>query len=281
MSVDLGLDVSTDNYAVFGNPVKHSQSPVIHTHFAGQFGIELSYQAIEVPIDHFNAYLQAFFSQSGKGLNITVPFKEEACSICDVLTDRAKRAVSVNTVWFSGDAIHGDTTDGQGLINDLIDNNRISITGKSVLILGAGGTVKSILQPLSEQKPKHIIIANRTVSRAVALAEKFCADVVVQGCGYEALVNTDVDLIINATSLSLDGKLPPLPQHILNRNACCYDLMYSNTATVFMKWAHAHGASIILDGLGMLVEQAAESFRVWHGIKPDTKPVIEKIRNAI
>ena len=281
MRIDLGLDALTDNYAVFGNPVKHSKSPDIHACFARQSGLELTYQAIEVPVDNFAAYLQTFFAQSGKGLNITIPFKEAACSICNVLTDRAKRAASVNTIWFSGGAIHGDTTDGQGLVNDLVDNNEISINGKSVLILGAGGTVKSILQPLCDQNPKDIMIANRTVSRAIALVEKFSNDIVINACGYDDLIHANIDLMINATSLSLEGKAPALPENILNKDSCCYDLMYSNAGTVFMDWARDHGASIVLDGLGMLVEQAAESFQIWHGIKPETKPVIEKIRTTM
>lgn len=280
MAIDLKLDKSTNNYAVIGNPVTHSKSPLIHTLFAKQTGIELDYQAIEVPTNSFNDYIKAFFSQSGKGLNITVPFKEEAYSICTNLTERAQYAASVNTLWCDKDLnIFGDTTDGQGLLNDLTINNKIDLEKKSILILGAGGTVKSILLPLCEQNPASIVIANRTVERAVQLAEKFSGKINIKASSYTELFDHKFDLIINGTSSSLMGDLPPIPDNILNEHACCYDLMYADTATVFMQWAEKQGAATILDGLGMLVEQAAESFAIWHGVKPDASTVVLKLRN--
>jgi len=275
----INLDSTTSEYAVFGNPVKHSKSPQIHSLFAKQTGIALNYQAIEVPLDNFNEYVKYFSSQGGKGLNITVPFKEEANSLCDSLSQRAKLCASVNTIWFEDNKIHGDTTDGKGLINDLIINHAIDINNKSVLILGAGGSVKAILEPLCEQKPEKIVIANRTVSRAEELAEKFSDKGNIVACSYSELVNQSFDLLINGTSLSLAGELPPLPETIIKNESCCYDLMYSDTDTIFMKWAAAQGASKVLDGLGMLVEQAAEAFSIWHGIKPDTAPVIKSLRS--
>jgi shikimate dehydrogenase len=279
VSIDLSLDASINNYAVFGNPVKHSKSPKIHSLFARQTGIALNYQAIEVPHEKFSEYVKSFSSQGGKGLNITVPFKEEAYSTCTTLTQRAKLSGSVNTILFDDHKnIHGDTTDGKGLINDLTINHRIDICNKSVLILGAGGSVKAILEPLFKQKPDQIVIANRTVSRAEQLAEKFSDQGNIEACSYTRLSSHPFDIIINATSLSLAGELPPIPGTVIKNNTCCYDLMYSDTETVFVKWATEQGASKVIDGLGMLVEQAAESFFIWHDVKPDTTSVIKVLR---
>jgi len=279
MANDLGLDRSVPNYAVFGNPVKHSKSPQIHTLFAEQIGIALKYQAIEVPTENFNEYVKLFSSLGGKGLNITVPFKEDACSVCTSLTQRAENSGSVNTIRIDEHKnIHGDTTDGQGLINDLTINYSINLKNKSILILRAGGSVKAILEPFCNQEPGSIIIANRTVSRAEQLAKKFSDQGNIEACSYAELSNRSFDLIINGTSLSLRGELPPIPGIVINNGACCYDLMYSDTDTIFMKWAAEQGASKVVDGLGMLVEQAAEAFLIWHGVKPDTAPVIQALK---
>jgi shikimate dehydrogenase len=273
------LDRSISNYAVFGNPVKHSKSPRIHSLFATQTGITLNYQAIEVPLEKFSEYVGLFSSQGGVGLNITVPFKEEAASLCTRLTERAKLCGSVNTLRFDKQLnIHGDTTDGQGLINDLIINHQINIKDKSVLVLGAGGSVKAIIKPFCEQKPSQIVIANRTVSRAEELADKFSELGHISASPYSELSHRSFDLIINGTSLSLKGELPAIPETVIHQNTCCYDLMYSDAATVFMTWAEEQGAVKVLDGLGMLVEQAAESFLIWHGVKPDTASIIKALR---
>ncbi len=275
----INIEQSMPNYAVFGNPIKHSKSPHIHALFARQAGITLKYQAIEVPLKKFGEYVGLFSSAGGLGLNITIPFKEEAWSFCSALTERAQSCGSVNTIWFDTQfKPHGDTTDGPGLMNDLIMNHQIDIKHKSVLILGAGGTVKAILGPLIQQQPSHIIIANRTVRRAEALADKFSASGNIAASPYSELSHQAFDLIINGTSLSLKGKFPAVPESIIKRHTCCYDLMYSNKQTVFMQWAAAQGAQRVLDGLGMLVEQAAESFFIWHGIKPDTRSVIKSLR---
>lgn len=266
------------NYAVFGNPVKHSKSPQIHSLFARQTGITLAYQAIEVPLNNFNEYVSLFATQKGKGLNITVPFKENAYSLCDVLTQRAEDCGSVNTIWFDDNRVHGDTTDGQGLINDLTTNHEINLNNKSILVLGAGGSVKAILEPLLIQKPEKIIIANRTLSRAEALVEKFSMLGNIEARSYSKLVDQSFDLVINGTSLSLQGELPPLPETLFNSNACSYDLMYSTEPTIFMQWSTKQGASKVLDGLGMLVEQAAEAFNIWHGVMPETATVIKVLR---
>ena len=279
MTNKINLERSVSNYAVFGDPIKHSKSPQIHSLFAKQIGITLNYQAIEVPAENFREYVKSFSSQGGNGLNITVPFKEEACSICTTLTQRAERSGSVNTIRFDEQLnILGDTTDGQGLINDLIINQGIKIDNKSVLILGAGGSVKAILEPLCAQKTSQIVIANRTVSRAEQLAEKYFEQGNIEACAYTELSNRSFDMIINGTSLSLMGELPPIPGTVIDKGACCYDLMYSDTDTIFMKWAAAQGAAKVVDGLGMLVEQAAEAFLIWHGVKPDTTSVIKTLR---
>ena len=276
------LDKTVSNYAVFGNPVKHSKSPQIHSIFAEQTGLKLIYQAIEVPVDQFREYVLAFLKRGGKGLNVTVPFKEEACLICTSLTERAELAGSVNTIWYgSNSTIYGDTTDGQGLINDLTVNHNLTLEDKSILILGAGGSVRSIIEPLLVQKPEKLVITNRTLSKAESLVKIFSNKGMIGYCSYEDLEYQKFDLVINGTSLSLQGKLPPLPKSLLNNGACCYDLMYSDDTTVFMDWAAQHGASLVLDGLGMLVEQAAESFNIWHGIRPDTKLVIRKLKKAM
>ena len=278
MSIDFDLDSSTLNYAVFGNPVEHSKSPQIHLLFAEQAGINLVYQAIEVPEDNFQDYLDSFFIQSGKGLNVTVPFKEEAYSICDVLTERAEQSASVNTIWMNNNQIYGDTTDGQGLINDLKNNHQLNLNSKQILVLGAGGSVKAILPPLVQQNPAQIVIANRTIDRAERLVEKFSGNTSIEAVSYNNLSENKFDVLINGTSLSLAGKLPPIPNNILKEHACCYDLMYSSEPTVFMRWAKEQGAAKILDGLGMLVEQAAEGFFIWHGVKPETAPVLNALR---
>jgi shikimate dehydrogenase len=284
---DIHLDTSVSNYAVFGNPISHSKSPQIHSLFAEQKGISLSYQAIEVPVGRFDEYVRSFAEQKGKGLNITVPFKGDAFSLCDSLTERARISGSVNTIWFDEqNKILGDTTDGKGLINDLISNNGLELNEQTILILGAGGSVRAILEPLCFNKPDKIVIANRTVSKAEQLAKTFAHLGNIQACSYANLSEDPYndqafDLIINGTSLSLSGKLPMIPKSTISNTTCCYDLMYSDTETIFMKWASAQGALKVMDGLGMLVEQAAESFNIWHGVMPDTAPVIQLLRDSI
>ncbi len=281
MTADFRLDRSVSNYAVLGNPIKHSKSPRIHSLFAKQTGIALYYQSIEVPTDKFDEYVDLFASQGGLGLNITVPFKEEAYAFCTSLTQRAELCGSVNTIRFDNQLnSFGDTTDGQGFINDLRINHQINIQDKTVLILGAGGSVKAILEPLCGQQPGQIIIVNRTVSRAEELADKYSGLANIVASSYSDLIHGPFDLIINGTSLSLMGELPAIPESVINNNTCCYDLMYSDTGTgtVFMQWATELGAVKVMDGLGMLVEQAAESFLIWHGVKPDTASVINAIR---
>ena len=271
---------SVANYAVLGNPVKHSKSPQIHLLFAEEMGITLEYNAIEVPNDELSTYVNLFSSQGGKGLNITVPFKENAYKLCTEITSRALESGSVNTIKFDTETnIIGDTTDGEGFINDLRKNYGINLQNKSILILGAGGTVKSIIERLVSEEIKNVVIVNRTLSRAEELEKKFKNKIDIKSFSYETLPNDIFDLIVNGTSLSLSSEVPPVSKNIINKNTFCYDLMYSSDKTVFIKWAIENGVLRAADGLGMLVEQAAESFFIWHGVKPNTAKVIEALKN--
>ena len=271
---------SVANYAVLGNPVKHSKSPQIHLLFAKEMGITLEYNAIEVPNDELSTYVNLFSSQGGKGLNITVPFKENAYKLCTEITSRALESGSVNTIKFDTETnIIGDTTDGEGFINDLRKNYGINLQNKSILILGAGGTGKSIIERLVSEEIKNVVIVNRTLSRAEELEKKFKNKIDIKSFSYETLPNDIFDVFINGTSLSLSSEVPPVSRNIINKNTFCYDLMYSSDKTVFIKWAIENGALRAADGLGMLVEQAAESFFIWHGVKPNTAKVIEALKN--
>lgn len=281
MTSSFSLNPGRDNYAVMGNPVAHSRSPQIHHAFAARTGQDISYQAIRVDADGFPEALDRFQQQGGKGLNITLPFKGEAWLAMDVKTPRAELAQAVNTVWFNRDGNrHGDTTDGPGLVTDLI-NNAISISNKRVLVLGAGGAVRSVLSSLFAEGPQRVVISNRTIERAEQLAALFPEYVNLETRSFDLLPGEVFDLIINGTSASLSGLLPPLPDDILGEMACCYDMAYGAEDTVFIRWAREHGALKALDGLGMLVEQAAESFFIWRGVRPETKPVLEMLKKTL
>jgi shikimate dehydrogenase len=272
----------TDRYAVFGNPIEHSRSPEIHALFAAQTGQAMSYGRECVPRDGFAEAADAFFAGGGRGLNVTVPFKEDAWRYAARLTERARRAGAVNTLMLAeGGAVLGDTTDGAGLVRDIRGNLAWPVPAVRVLVLGAGGAVRGVLQPLLESVPASLTIANRTPARALALAEAFSDLGTVIGCGFDALPGQVFDLVINGTSASLAGDLPPLPDTLLAEGARCYDMMYAREPTVFMAWASSHGAGAVADGLGMLVEQAAESFHLWRGVRPDTKPVIARVRQSL
>jgi len=274
------LESSVDNYCVMGNPVTHSKSPQIHTAFAEQTRQNIFYQAIQVDNGKFKAAIKEFQAQGGKGLNITVPFKGDAWEASEIRSSRAERALAVNTISFddAGNII-GDNTDGVGLIRDLTINHDITIRDKDILILGAGGAVRGILDPLFDEQPGSVVIANRTVSRAEKLADTFSDRGDISACGFNSLGGSSFDIVINGTSASLQGEVPPLPEGLLNDNACCYDMMYLMSDTPFVLWAKAHGATIVFDGLGMLVEQAAESFFIWRGVRPQTMQVIDALRN--
>jgi len=274
----INIDPSVDNYCVMGNPVAHSRSPQIHAAFAEQTQQNIFYQAIQVDDGKFKAALKEFQAQGGKGLNITVPFKGDAWEVSESRSNKAERALAVNTISFddAGNII-GDNTDGVGLIRDLTHNHDISIKDKDILVLGAGGAVRGILDPLFDSEAGRVTITNRTVSRAEELADIFSDRGAISVCGYDELAGSSFDIIINGTSASLQGEVPPLPENLLNDNACCYDMMYSTSNTPFVSWAKARSATKAFDGLGMLVEQAAESFFIWRGVRPDTVPVIKML----
>ena len=269
-------------FAVFGNPIKHSRSPIIHAAFARQCNISLEYRALRVELGDFPRAVHAFFAAGGAGLNVTVPFKEEAFALADVLTSRARQARAVNTLYQAEDGkLHGDTTDGVGLVRDMVANLGWTVQGTRVLILGAGGAVRGILEPLLREAPACIHIANRTVARAETLVEEFSSLGTLSAGGYDELGGAAFDLVINASSAGLSGEAPPLPASVLTERSCCYDLLYGSQPTPFMRWAAHHAAWAVSDGLGMLVEQAAEAFYVWHRQRAETGPVIHHLRGVL
>jgi len=265
-------------YAVMGNPIAHSRSPRIHSLFAAQTGEPVQYTAIQVDPGGFKQAVGNFQASGGKGLNITVPFKREAWALVDTRSERAERAGAVNTIKFENDRRLGDNTDGIGLVNDLLQNHGIAINARRVLLMGAGGAARGVLAPLLLQQPAHLVIANRTADTARELAASFADLGTVHGSSYAQLAEQQFDLIINATAASLQGEVPPLPEDILAANGQCYDMMYAEQPTAFMRWAESQGAGTILDGLGMLVGQAAESFYLWRGVRPETQTVIATLR---
>ena len=270
----------SDQYAVFGQPIKHSKSPRIHQMFAEQTGQALNYSAQEVSAGQFITAANAFFAQDGKGLNCTVPLKELAWTYADRKTERAELSKAVNTLALQANgSVLGDNTDGCGLITDLISNHGIVLANRRILILGAGGASRGIIGPLLEQSPHSLVIANRTIDKAVKLASEFHNIGRVTACGYTELNNQQYDLILNATSASLSDCVPPLPEFLIAENGICYDLAYGNQPTPFVRWGLEHKATKSLDGLGMLVEQAAEAFFIWRGIRPATKAVIELLNS--
>ncbi len=301
----------SNHFAVMGSPVAHSQSPQIHQLFAQQFDIRLQYDRIQVDAGGFNQAVSHFAAHGGAGLNVTAPFKRDAWQLCaqpsNHLSARAQRAQAVNTLRFDVGRldqdglshglshvrqVFGDNTDGVGLVRDIQNNLGIEITGKRVLVLGAGGAVRGVLGALVACQPARLTIANRTASKAYALAEKFGTDadtdtddnnsahLNINGCGFKRIDEQTFDLVINGTSASLNGELPGIAPHCLGARTLVYDMMYARRPTVFMDWATANGAGKVSDGLGMLVEQAAESFAWWHHQRPDTATVIDALRDA-
>jgi shikimate dehydrogenase len=272
------MSENIDRYAVFGNPIKHSQSPNIHTMFAKQTGQKIEYIAVLVATDSFEQAAHDFVHHGGKGINVTVPFKQTAYAFASSLSTRAQQAGAVNTLIIDDSDFYGDNTDGVGLEHDLLQNHGLMINGKRILLLGAGGAGRGVLGGLLAQKPQLLTIANRTAEKAVELAQAFSSLGNVHGSGFDSLDQQPYDLIINATSASLHGELPPLSESIIDSSTFCYDMMYAKEPTIFMRWASAHHAGGVSDGLGMLVEQAAESFWLWRNVKPETRPVIAAIR---
>lgn len=282
MSSLFDFDKPADAYAVMGNPISHSRSPQIHAAFAAQTGQRIHYTAIQVDPGGFAQAVGNFFANGGKGLNVTVPFKREAWELADERGPEAEQAGAVNTLLLNAEGgLVGRNTDGVGLVRDILHNHAGVIAGQRVLLIGAGGAARGVLQPLLAQQPARLVIANRTASRAHQLAADFHPLGEISGAAFEELAGQPFDLIINATAASLQGEVPPLPEDVCTPSTWCYDMMYAAEPTPFVHWARQHGAAKSLDGLGMLVEQAAESFLHWRGVRPDTAPVIQQIRNEL
>ena len=274
----------TDRYAVIGNPIAHSKSPQIHAAFARQTGQDIEYTRLLAPPDGFRVTLETFRAAGARGANVTVPFKLEAFDLADEVSQRAKDAQAANFLNFDGGRVRADNTDGAGFIRDVTRNLGISMDGRRVLLMGAGGAAMGVLQPLLAQPPAILTIANRTVEKALRLAEAFryhpsAASSVLSGLRYDELAGHHFDVVINATSSSLHGELPPLPAGVFAAGSLAYDMMYGKGLTPFLAFARSQGAARLADGLGMLVEQAAESFFLWRGVRPETIPVIELLRN--
>jgi shikimate dehydrogenase len=277
-----------DQYRVFGNPIKQSRSPAIHQAFAENTQQNIHYSSELVELDAFELTIKNFNKLGGKGANVTVPFKEQALVLCDQLSDRARLAGAVNTLIFKEGLILGDNTDGLGLVQDLLSQH-VTLNNKKILLLGAGGAAKGVILPLLKQNPCSITIANRTVSKAKDLCQQFQQEKnqtsnlqeKLNACGFEQLNSPRFDIIINATSASLSGAIPAINERIIDENTVCYDMVYGKGLTPFLLWAQSHGAKATIDGLGMLVGQAAESFLIWRGVKPETKQVLLNLRESI
>ena len=274
----------TDRYAVIGNPIAHSKSPQIHAAFARQTGQDIEYKRLLAPLDGFRVTVESFRASGGSGANVTVPFKLEAFDLAGEVSQRAKDAQAANFLSFDSGRIRADNTDGAGLTRDIAGNLGFGMAGRRLLLMGAGGAARGALQPLLAQQPAILTIANRTPEKALQLAEAFryhssAASSVLSGLRYDELAGHRFDLVINATSSSLEGELPPLPAGVFAGGSLAYDMMYGKGLTPFLAIAQSQGAARFADGLGMLVEQAAESFFLWRGVRPDTGPVIKRLRN--
>ena len=275
--------MEADCYVVIGNPIAHSKSPEIHARFAADTAQNIDYRHLLAPINGFADAVQEFIQQGGKGANVTVPFKLEAYALATTLTPRAEAAGAVNTLSFANGQIHGDNTDGIGLVTDIVRNAGFEIAGKRVLLLGAGGAARGVLLPLMQANPAQLVLANRTVANAQALVQQFAqkfpnqGEIVVSGFTDVASIHDQFDLIINATSASLQADVPTVAASIFGPQTLAYDMMYGKQPTVFMQFANAQGA-MVRDGLGMLVEQASEAFFVWRGVRPHTDVVFSALR---
>jgi len=268
----------TDRYALVGHPVSHSRSPLIHQLFARQTGDKLSYELIDATPDQFETAVLGFAAAGGRGMNVTVPHKEAAFAICRSHGAEAIAARAVNTITFRGDSRHGDNTDGTGFIRDLTVNHEREIASKRVLLLGAGGAARGIVGPILGERPESLVIANRTIERAEGLARDFGSPRELSTCRFDELeAMGDFDIVINATSAGLRGEQPPFPSSLVGGGTFCYDLAYSLKPTPFVSWAERHGAGQAVQGWGMLVEQAADSYAIWRGKRPDTRPILSKL----
>jgi shikimate dehydrogenase len=274
-------NAATDRYGLVGYPVHHSRSPLIHQLFARQTNQRLTYELIEAEPADFETAARGFGAAGGKGLNVTVPHKEAAYRLAIELGEEAAAAGAVNTLSFRADGLRGDNTDGIGFLRDLTVNLGCALTGRRMLILGAGGAVRGILPPLLGAGLAELVVANRTVERAEQLRDRFAQLGEIGVCRVEDLAQSEAfDLVVNATSAGLHGETPPFPSAIVSAESFCYDLAYSRNDTPFVAWARARGAGRAEQGLGMLVEQAAESFRIWRGVRPETRPIMAQLRSA-
>lgn len=267
----------TDRYAVVGNPIAHSKSPRIHAAFARQTAQDVSYEAILAPLDGFAASVAGFIAAGGRGMNVTLPFKLEAFALTTRRTARAEAARAANTLRFEAGQILADNTDGAGLVADLVRNLGCPVAGRRLLLLGAGGAARGVILPLLGESPASLTVANRTPSRAVELCGTFAAQANIAACTFAELAGRQFDLVINATSASLADVAPAIPPGLYAPGSTAYDMMYGKGLTPFLASARSQGASHLADGLGMLVEQAAESFVLWRGVRPDTRPVLAEL----
>jgi shikimate dehydrogenase len=269
----------TDAYGLFGYPVHHSWSPFIHGMFARQTAQDMSYRLYESPPERFRSDVLEFFSHGGRGLNVTLPHKQAAADLVNELTPRAERAIAVNTIVRRDERLLGDNTDGAGLLADLAGNLKLRWKAPRILLLGAGGAARGAIEPLLSLGPRLLVIANRTAERAQSLAQEFSSLGEVRGCEFSKLEHQRFDLIVNATSASLRGEVPLIPIDVVDGMTTCYDMAYGAGDTPFVAWARRLGAARAEQGWGMLVEQAAEAFALWRGVRPDTAPVIEVLRS--
>ncbi len=267
-----------DRYGVIGYPISHSRSPVIHKLFAYQTGQNMRYEMLQVAPDKLETMVRQFQRTGGKGLNVTAPHKVEVTKLTDDMSERAREAGAVNTLVFRDDEIYGDNTDGIGLVRDLVTNLGLSLKGTAILILGAGGATRGIVGPLLDLEPERLVIANRTKSKAEIIADHFARHGPVESCGFDGIdAEEGWQLVINSTSAGYKGEAVPFPPSIVTKDTFCYDLAYGLKLTPFCTWAREQGAGRVAMGWGMLVEQAAESFQLWRGVRPDTAPVLKQL----
>lgn len=272
----------TDRYLVLGNPIEHSVSPEIHAAFARQTGQAIDYdrRLVGTEAGAFESAIREMQQEGIAGVNVTVPFKEVAFSVADNKSQRAQKAGAANTLIFQDDGlITADNTDGAGLVSDIQFNHQFDIKNKNILVVGAGGAVRGVLQPLIDESPASITLVNRTPGKAKVLKDQFASEFQIEVAAFDVLEGRQFDLVINGTSMGLQGKVPPLPDNLFNENSLAYDMMYGDGSKPFQEWSLAQGASRAVDGLGMLVGQAAESFYLWRGVRPDVQPVIQMLRN--
>jgi len=277
----LSMSSKADRYALVGHPISHSRSPLIHQLFARQTGENLTYELIDATPEEFETAVLGFSAAGGLGMNVTVPYKETAYALCRSHGKEAEAAAAVNTITFRKGSVHGDNTDGTGFIRDLCVNQAQEIASKRVLILGAGGAARGVIHPILAQNPASLVIANRTIERAETLLQELEFPGELSICSFDELEGVEqFDIVINATSAGLKGEQPPFPASLVNQGTFCYDFAYSLKPTPFVTWAEANGAGQAVQGWGMLVEQAADSFAIWRGNRPDTKPILSKLINV-